>query len=341
MHDFGRAYFSFSADVWMTSLKIVASYASRATDRLVSPGDGQSPRRLLDFFLLEMRNCGVEMGTVVPFALERLSLDESLARRGYFRQTPRNRKMYRVGDKPVMLPVRISDASQGWALYFVNSHRAQSELEDLDQHFEVIDVGNRRCPLVIIGADHRESDLGAYNLIGVALFVKPRDNPLPGMLFLSLIANEQFASDATQAIWGYETFLAKDMIVKYDSMHATFRVNRHDTTAFSASFPRFGRGRSTDIPYHIYCKPKSEADVMILRRSVVSRSSADEGIQIGGAVQVQLGAGTETNCTCRFGSSLDRCICSVLRELELSDRPAANGWAEFMSGTLGEPQLCK
>jgi hypothetical protein len=344
----GRAYLSFGADLWTSSLRITSSYALRAVDQALAGVAEQSQPKLLNSSILELQNYCTEMATVIPFAIERFGTDEPLMmahdeeHREKIGFAPHPAKSYLVGDKPIMLPVRIGEASQGWALYFVSSDWAQSQLKEQDKQFTVVDAGTGRTPLVIFGIDHRESDLGPYQEIGVALFVRPRSNPLdlPGLLFLSLTVNEQFTIDASRAIWGYHKSLARNMAVRYEANFATFCVDAHDSTAFSISFPRFGRGRSSRIPCYIYSVPNLEKNG-VAHRTVLSRSATSEGIQISGSVELQLGDGSQTNCVCRSDSCSDNtCICSILRDLRLSERPAANGWAQFMSGTFGPPTSC-
>jgi hypothetical protein len=349
LRGFGRAYVSFGADVWTSSLRISSFYARRALENMFAANVEGSKQELLQSFFLGLENYYIEMTTVLPFAIERLSIDEFVTgplpsgHGGAINSTPDSRKNYQVGEKPVMLPARIGNASQGWALYFVAADRAQARLKEQDEPFTVVDVGTGRTPLVIFGIDHRESDLGTYQEIGVALIVKPQRNPfdLPGMLFLSLTVNEQFTIDAARVIWGYQKSLAKNMTVRYNSNSAIFCVDERDPTAFSVSFPRFGRSRSTNVPCYIYSVPVIEKNG-IPHRTVLSRSAVDEGIQISGAVQLQFGNGCQKNCGCRLDLGAGKiCICSMLSDLGLPEKPAANGWAQLMSGSFGPPSPCE
>jgi len=337
---------SFAAEIWRRSLGVGSSYTFRAINQLLASGGVWNDQKFAQTFIVELQNYCTEMATVIPFTIERFGTDEwlmTLPDQEYPGETDfllRPGKSHLIGDKPMMLPVRIGEASQGWALYFVPSDWAQSRLGKQDKQFIAVDAGMGRTPLIIFAIDHRESDLGSYHEVGVALLVRPRSNPpdLPGLLFLSLIVNAQFTIDASRAIWGYHKSLARNMDVRYGDGFATFSLDAQDPTAFSISFPRFGSSRSSRVPCYIYSVPGLDRDG-VAHRTVLSRSSASEGIQIGGAVELR--PSSQPNCVCRSDSRVDTfCICSMLRELQLPQRPAANGWAEFVSGAFGPATPC-
>jgi Acetoacetate decarboxylase (ADC) len=336
---FGRAYLRFGTEFWTRSLKITASYARLAADRITSSQESLSPRELLDSYLLALESYLIEMITTVPLALESLGtrdLDEASA--------SKPTKMILVGGKPVLFPVRIAEASQGWALYFVAAERAQNQLKKHETDLmEIVDVGGR-TPVLVFGIDHRQSDLGKYQEIGVALFVRPHHGPseVPGMFFLSLVVNDQFTIDASRTAWGYQKRLARNMTVRYGANSTTFCFDDRDPTAFSVSFPQFGRNRSTDIPVYIYSIFYGAGNGnAALQRTMLSRSSVAEGAQVGGAVQVQLGKADPNKCACLGNGVRDSaCVCSILQELQLPQTPAANGWANLVSGSFGTPLAC-
>jgi hypothetical protein len=330
------------ANVWRGYLGITSSYALRAINQVLANWGEWNQPKLMETALGELQNYCAEMATVIPFAIERFAID-GLPDQKYGEaagSASNPGKSYLIGDKPMMLPVRIAEASQGWALYFVPSDWARSRLGEQDKQFIVMDAGRQRTPLIVFAIDHRQSDLGAYLEIGVALLVRPRSNPrdLPGMLFLSLIVSEQFTIDASRAIWGYHKSLARNMDVRYGDGLVTFCLDAQDQAGFSISFPRFGSSRSSKVPCYIYSLPALDNDG-VAHRTVLSRSSSGEGIQIGGHVDLHLSS--QPNCVCRSGSLIDSmCICAMLRELPLFERPAANGWAELVSGTFGPAKPC-
>jgi hypothetical protein len=343
-YSFTRAYLNFGAEVWRRSLGITSSYALRAIDQvLVNWGEWNQPK-LARAAILELQNYCTEMATVIPFAIERFAAgetpitlpDQDCPAEADCDSHPG--KSYLIGGRPVMLPVRIGEASQGWALYFVPSDWARSRLGEQDKHFIAVDAGRGRTPLIIFAIDHRESDLGTYLEIGVALIVRPRSKPrdLPGLLPLGLMVSEQFSIDACRAIWGFHKTRARNMDVRYDDRFATFSIDAQDGTAFSISFPRFGSSRSSRVPCYIYSVRDDDG---FAHRTMLSRSSINEGFQVGGNVELRLSA--QPTCVCRSDSRVDTmCICSMLCDLPLPERPAANGWAQFVSGAFGRAAPC-
>ncbi len=335
------AYLRFGAEIWTRAFGITSSYGLRALNQvLANRGEWNEPK-LTQAVVVELQNYCAEMALVMPIAIESFAAGElpDQEYRGATGPDSRPGKSCLIDGKPMMLPVRVGEASQGWALYFVPSDWAQSRLGEQVKKFIAIDTGTGRTPLIIYGIDHRESDLGSYLEIGVALLVRPRANQreLPGLLFLSLIVNGQFTIDASRTIWGFHKALASNMDVRYEDDFVKFSLHAHDPAAFSISFPRFGSGRSTRFPCYIYSVPEREDGVA--HRTVLARSSAGEGIQIGGSVDLHLSR--QPGCVCRQESRVDTmCVCSMLRDLRLPERPAANGWAESISGKFGPATPC-
>jgi len=342
LSDFGRSYLRLAAEVWTRSLDVTSSYGLRAINHALAHWGNLNQPHLRQTAALEMQNYFIEMASLIPFAIERFVTEElpGRERRGAAGLVSHPGKSHLIGDKAMMLPVRIAEASQGWALYFVPSEWAQSRLGERDKQFVLVHAGLARTPLIIFGIDHRKSDLGSYHEIGVALLVRPRSNPrdLPGLLFLALIVNGQFTIDASRMLWGYHKALAGNMDVRYGDRFATFCVDAQDAATLSISFPRFGGSRSSGVPCYIYSVPDHAKDGAA-HRTVLSRSATGEGVQFGGAVELHLS--NRPNCVCQSGSRSDAmCLCSMLRDLRLPERPAANGWAEHVSGTFGPATPC-
>jgi len=337
----GRAYFDFGAQVWQSSLKIGAGYVMRAVDRALRLGpEPWPPRDLAQDVILGLRNCWAELAMVVPFSLQRVSLELDRQAIGQA-AVPSVRN---VGGREVLLPARIREASQGWAVYFVAADRLRHHLGERAKQFAPVDVGGGRTPVIIFGIDHRESDLGTYHEIAVALLVRPRRDPSPGLLFLSLAADEEFSVEAARTIWGDHKLLAKRMAASYAPAKTTFSVAAGSSSALSVAFPRFGSGRVTDMPICVYSimpgGPQAEGTV---HKMVTTKSTSGAGIQFGGAVELRLGDPTQGDCICHLGpgGGDQACICRVLQDLGVAQRrPAANGWSEHMSGTLGPPLRC-
>lgn len=345
LHQLGRAYAKCGGDVWRRSFAIGSGYVGRAIAEAAKAGARPwDPEQILQSLSAGLRNYFMEIAAVLPAAIDALSrdLDEHptvgplglLAPREASLPLP---KTYIVGDVPVMMPVRIADASQGWALYFVSAARAQTHLNQQGQPFTVVEVGGGRTPLAVLGMDYRGTDLGAYQELGVAMFVRPQNNPreMPGMLFLSLTVSDEFNVDRATVLWGYHKTLARDFGASRHGAAARFAVDRNDPTALSAVFPRFGSGRSTGMSCYTYGTIRDASGKEVPHKTLISRNATGEGVQIGGAVELHLGDRTQARCVCRLGPGpAQACVCLILRDLGLPKRSAANGWAEHMNALV-------
>jgi len=340
---FARACVSFGADLWNRSWTMNASYLRRAIDETVKVGLApRSDGALLQSFMSGVQSYCSELPTVLAVALDTFSRDLDGHVRGDLADlrnpvgnAPPIPKTYMVRGVPVVLPVRIVDASQGWAIYMVSAKKAQEHLDKITEKFTVVDVGGDRAALTILGCDYRETDLGVYKEIGVALFVRPRDDPseMPGNIFLSLSVNDEFNLHRASALWGYSKTLAPDLKIAYAADKSDYAVDRNDDTALSISFPRFGSGRATDIPIYTYGLSKNAAGKDIPQKTLISRSASGQGEQVAGNVPLTLGDHTQKGCVCSLGPPgiKQACVCMILRDLGLPRPPDANGWLEHMS----------
>jgi hypothetical protein len=308
-----------------------------------------NPEDWLQAFVRGATTYGTEMATALPRAVDRLSRNLDDAVRRPSRTAPRidsapaHRKMQVIDGVPTVLPVRIIDASQAFAFYFVSAHRAQQHLDAQGQPFRVLDIGGGRTPVAIFGVDYRETDLGAYKEIGVGLFVRPGEHPseTPGTLFVSLTVNDEFNLIRAPVLWGYNKTLARAMRLTYLREAAHFAVDGGDPQALSITFPRFGSGRSTEIPCYTWGLGRDDAGLTAPLKTLISRSATGEGIQVSGKVELRLGDGTQTRCVCRLGPVREQaCVCLMLRDLGLPRCPAANSWSEHMWACCMEAVVC-
>jgi Acetoacetate decarboxylase (ADC) len=347
---FGMAYASSGLGLWRDLFRAgVFAAEDAARDAF---GENRVPTNLQDWLRAFTRGAttyGTEMATVLPRAVDRLSRQVDHGPRWPFVTGPRIgsapplRKTRVIDGAPVVLPVRIIDASQAFAFYFVSAARAQKHLEERTQPFRVVDVGRGRTPVAIFGVDYRETDLGVYKEIGVGLFVRPRDHPseMPGTLFASLTVNDKFNLIRASELWGYSKTLAPAMQLRYSSTSAHFAVDGDDSHALSITFPRFGSGRSTEIPCYTWGVGKDDAGVAAPFKTLISRSAIGEGMQFSGNVELQLGDGTQTRCVCKLGPfGKQACVCLMLRDLGLPKPPAANTWSEHMWASCMEAVVC-
>jgi hypothetical protein len=306
-----------------------------------------------------MWNYYSQMITVLPVALDGLSRNLDRLADGSTAMTsppvgtaPPKRNARVVDGVPVVLPVRIVDASEGWAIYFFETARVVEELRaqeknstyvaTFNEQFTIVDLGGR-TPITILACDYRESDLGVYAEIGVCLQVRPRGDPTepPGTFFLSLTVNDHFNVPRATALWGYRKTTANRLRVKYQDRVTHFAVDPGNKNALSVSFPRFGNGRTMDLPIYTYGMSSDAAGEPVPRKSLISRSAYGEGVQIGGNVELTLGDRSQKFCVCKVDAEgLQPCVCRMLRNLGLPQRPAANGWLEHMSAPVSEAFSC-
>jgi hypothetical protein len=348
---FGMAYAKSGLGLWRDLLRAgvlgAEDFARDAFSENRLPGN---PQDWLGAFIRGATTYSTELATLLPRAVDRLSREVDYAARRPFWTAPQIdsspplRKTRIIDGTPVVLPVRIIDASQAFAFYFVSAARAQKHVDDQAQPFRVVDVGRGRTPVAIFGVDYRETDLGVYKEIGVGLFVRPRHDPseIPGTLFVSLTVNDEFNLIRAPVLWGYNKTFAPAMQLRYSHTHAHFAVDGSDPQALSITFPRFGSGRSTEIPCYTWGVGKNDAGVAALFKTLISRSAVDEGIQFYGDVELKLGNGTQKGCVCKLGPGGEQvCVCLMLRDLGLPKPASANTWSEHMGARCMEAVICR
>jgi hypothetical protein len=247
-----------------------------------------------------------------------------------------------VDGKPMLLPVRIGDASQAWALYCASEHVATRLLRDRASLFRTFTLADGRAPVAIMCTDFRACDLGTYHEVALVAFVTPRSEPAspPGMFFLSLVVSEEFTRDAALQLWNFDKIYAPHLQVGYSGECVDFVGPGSRQDNFRISFPRVRGLRSTAVPVYLYSSPHQNA---VARRTILTRNGVDEGLQIGGNVRLELHE-DKTRCPCGnpAQANLDNCFCRQARDLGLEHAPViANGWTEHMSGAFGPARACR
>lgn len=334
---YGIDYAEFVADSLQRSWRIGSSYAERALTAAaraaLSPGGGEE---LLSRFLTGYASYLTEMATIPCIALENTA--ERIERRAGTAAPPH--EICTVGGKPLMLPIRFAEASQGWAAFAVDAAKAQKALETLPPYGEIFEVlqFSGQALLVIYAVDFRKTDLGAYHEVGVEVWVRPKANrsAFPGTAIIRMSVDGEFSVEGAHAAWNFIKLLAPRMQPTYRDESVTFPVDHDDPNTLALTLPRFGRGRSTDLPIRYYTvKPRDHAAWCVIFR----RNTQREGIQFGGDVVVRLGDGKGGNCFCALkgGGGREQCLCAALRDMGLPKAPLANGWAESMTGHVEAP----
>ncbi len=348
----GKIYAATGVGVWRSLFQAGVLAARDAADSLTRDHDLPTrPGAWFEALLNGGQTYVTEIASVLPRAIDRLSRELDHAARGrspvQVDHMPACREMHVIGGVPVGLPVRILDASQAFAFYLVSVERAQAALREQGQPFAAVDIGGGKTPVAILGVEYRETDLGAYQELGVCFFVRPADSrgspyEMPGTLFASLTVSDRFNVSRATPLWGYYKTYAPHMRLKHTADAARFVVDRDDPGALSITFPRFGFSRSTEIPCYTWGTSRNDAGTSVPLKTLIVRSATGEGMQVSGNVELQLGDGTQPRCVCKLESARPQaCVCLMLRDLGLPKRPIANSWAEHMWADCAEGIACR
>ena len=77
-----------------------------------------------------------------------------------------------IQGQEVTYPVCVRDASSGAATFLVNAGAARRLIPGDEVEVAEVVPGRALCSLAII--DYKDNDLGDYNEVSIALFVRPR-----------------------------------------------------------------------------------------------------------------------------------------------------------------------
>jgi hypothetical protein len=235
---------------------------------------------------------------------------------------------YVFGGREVTLPVVVRKASSASTTYVVPSREAQAIVGGSD--LVVAEVTPGRTLFSIAAIDYQDNDLGDYNEVSLAFFVRPRGEraliPYVGNIaaFLRtklgtyihrLPVNQSFTRDAGCGIWGFPKTVEEITIDDRDgrSQCTLTSEGRHVLTF---SVPRGGKQRLPDTEMVTY----SRIDGVTHRTSFVS-GAAGVGFHLGGA-ELALG---------------DHPIAQELGRLGLPKRALLSVWMEAMHGRFEAP----
>jgi hypothetical protein len=237
-------------------------------------------------------------------------------------------RLYHVSSRTMLLPDRIHDAAQGFAMYPVAKEPVQELLKELpEQPFHALELSPGRTALALFMVDYRESDLGHYRELGIGFLVAPPKDPLAfGLYTWALPVTDQFSCDAGRMVWGYpKTLQSLDFVYEASSVKCVLRRQQHEPPVLSLTLPRGGSGSTTAVPIYSYTVREG-----IPYRSIFLRSGREERIRSGGqGVKMELGE--------ESANGTDP-IWRLLHRLRVADAaPIVSSWTEHMSGWCGEP----
>jgi hypothetical protein len=288
----------------------------------------------------------------VSFSKDALAIPDAPWLEVYGRQQPRRYTVSynqalepaKAGEKrrkrtsDVLLPVRVLDASQGFALWSIDKRLVQEHLDNQRvQLLKAWDIGANRTPLVLFMVDYREGDLGPYFELGLACFAAPRKDPLAvGMMVIhQLPVTSALACQAGREIWGYEKVLSEDLRIEYPARKARCTLE-HDGQELVFTLPRRGEGMSASVPMFSYTvKGRS------WHRTLITRSGAGETIRGGSGVELQVKGTPASPSSAATLSLFDdlRYFGLIDGQKGLAETPMLSGWTQSMSAQLETPVI--
>jgi hypothetical protein len=231
-----------------------------------------------------------------------------------------------IQGRRVEFPVVVRHASAGSATYLVPARAARALLPGED--FEVAEVlpGRALCSLAII--DYKDNDLGDYNEVSIALFVRPRGASVGipylgtirdmlrsrlGTFILHLPVNQSFTCEAGRAIWGFPKTV-QQIGIDHRADRCECKLVYDGDLALTLSLPRGGNKTLPDATLTGYTLIEGVAHTNSFR------SGAEGfGVRLGGA-ELVLGSGV---------------IADQLRSLGLPKRALMTTWMEKMHASFG------
>ncbi len=237
-----------------------------------------------------------------------------------------------IQGKQVTFPVVVRNASSGVAMFFVDAAVARSLLPDT--HLDVLEIFPGKAVLTISAIDYKENDLGDYNEVAIAFFVREaaRKSPVPylGDLFSilkgraatyirHLPVNQAFTCEAGSQIWGFPKTvedIAIDYLHEGEAERVSCRLVMDGKLVLECSFPRKGSGTLKDSPLSTYTYIQG-----VLHKTLFVSGATGMG-QFMSGTRIALG---------------DHPIADELRRLGLPKRPFASAWIEKMHARFDPP----
>lgn len=238
---------------------------------------------------------------------------------------------YLIQGRTVTMPCIVRDACSATATWLVSSRAAQLLLPGPE--LEIAEVMPRRGLLSISCIDYRDNDLGDYNEVSIAFFVRergaPRGLPYAGTAIdmmrgrlpthiIHLPVNQSFTCEAGQTIWGFpKTVDEIDFDTSGDRAHCTWSKDGHNVLRVSVPI-----GGKRSFPEQTLCT-YSYIDGALHKTEFASRAE-NLGVQLRGA-DIELGAHP---------------IADELRSLGLPKPALMSIWMGKMKGRFEAAERC-
>jgi hypothetical protein len=242
-------------------------------------------------------------------------------------ETVEKSNSYVIQGRRVEFPVEVRHASAGSATFLVPAAPAQALIPLPEIEVAQVLPGRALCSLAII--DYKDNDLGDYNEVSIALFVRPRgDRPVVpylgnmldmakgrlGTFIVHLPVDQAFTCEAGSVIWGFPKTVQRIEIDYALPGRVSCRLDYDGQHALTLSLPR-GGGRS--LPENTLTGYTSIAGIAHRNRFVSGAEGF--GVHLGGA-ELTLGEGV---------------IADELRSLGLPKKALMTTWMEKMYATFG------
>ena len=232
-------------------------------------------------------------------------------------------RSYMIQGREVHLPVVVRDASSGAATYAVSSAAAR-RLVPGDQ-LELVEVWPGKALFTLAVIQYRDNDLGDYNEVSIAFFVRERGSAskFPYLASVAdflrgrvatyirhLPVDQSFTCEAGRTIWGFPKTVERIDFVPGDT-RATCALHMDGAHVLTLSVPRGGTRRLADLMMTTYSFIDGVA-----HKTAFSSGGDGVGFHLGGA---DLTLGTHP-------------IADELRSLGLPKRALMTMWMERMHG---------
>ena len=240
-------------------------------------------------------------------------------------------EQYVVQGQTLTMPCIVRDACAATATWIVSSRAAQALLPGSE--LEIAEIAPRRGLLSVACIDYRDNDLGDYNEVSVALFVRKRGerrtvpyvgtalDMMRGILpthILHLPVDQAFTCEAGRLIWGFPKTLDDiDFDTTGDKARCVWNKDGH--TVMKLTLPLGGH---RDLPEQTL-RTYSYIDGA-LHETRFASSADGMGVHLGGA-QIELGAHP---------------IADELRSLGLPKPALMTIWMGKMRARFEAPERC-
>ena len=238
-------------------------------------------------------------------------------------------RSYTIQGRTVSLPCVVREASSAAATYLVNAATARRLLPGPE--LEVVELWPGYALASLACIDYKDNDLGNYNEISIAFFVRERGAqhglPLIGPItdffrarlptyIHRLPVNQAFTCEAGRTIWGFPKVVQEiDFVYRERRAVCTWRSEGQHVLTFSV--PRGGTQRMPDASLVTYSYLDGAP-----HRTAFTSGGEGVGFRLGGAT---LDLGTHP-------------IAGELRGLGFPRRALLSTWIERMHGRFEAPE---